>query len=110
MKRSLGPHGSRTVGRFRHRYIIQQYKSFFAFYETHFRPRVLIAYRIAMSVIFGVKAGILAACGLRPWGDRTERLRRAETFVSIVRLMHSRSFRSRNVMRDVSFRYIDPPQ
>lgn len=99
-------HGSGTVKLFKHRYLIQQYKSFLLFYEKHAGAGTAITYRVALTPIFALKVLWYALASLVPWGDRLERLRRLETYTTIIRMFYDPAIRKRNVIRELCFRYI----
>jgi len=99
-------HGSATMDRFKHRYLIQQYKSFLLFYDKHFGKGTALAYRLALTPVFAVKALWYGLTALFPWGDHLERRRRSEAYATIIRLFYDPSVRKRNVIRELSFKYI----
>ncbi|HKZ77573.1 MAG TPA: glycosyltransferase family 2 protein [Pyrinomonadaceae bacterium] len=99
-------YGSATVNDFRHRYVVQQYKSFLYFYEKHFGRRTVFLYKALLTPIFVAKALWYGSLAFFPVGDRLEMFRRFETYITIIRLLYDRVLQTRNVMRDLRFKYI----
>jgi len=102
-------HGSQTVSKLRHRYYIQQYKSFLHFYEKNFGSRTVFLYKASLTAVFMMKATFYWISAMMPWGNRLERLRHCETYRTIIKLFYDPVTRSRNIVHEMQFKYIEPP-
>jgi hypothetical protein len=94
---------NQTIRHFQGRYVVQQYKSLLFLFEKHFSLGERILYRGVLTLIFGAKMTFYLAASTLPGGQRLERRKRFETYVSIIKIFFDKRLRSRNVFHEMRF-------
>lgn len=100
-------HGAnQTVRNFQGRYVVQQYKSLLFYFDKHFPPGTRFLFRAALTPVFGAKLVANLVGSAFPGAGRSERRKRFESSLSILRVFFDKGFRDQNVLHGIRFRYL----
>jgi GT2 family glycosyltransferase len=101
--------GGQSIKTVKHRYFIQQYMSYLHFFHKHSSPFIVFLYKTTLSIVFLLKAFYCWSLSFIPIIDKKKYLQFYECYITIPQLFFNQERRKQNVMIDMEFRYIDPP-